>query len=89
MDLRGNRTPISLLSIPGHYRQHGALCQHETLKDASGGRLMCRLLATSLHLRARSNSTGLQPLYLQAMSAACSVTHFVALVGLTAGVAGC
>jgi hypothetical protein len=33
--------------------------------------------------------TGFQSLYLQAMSAACSVTHFVALVGLTAGVAGC
>ncbi|MDQ6721859.1 MAG: hypothetical protein M3003_13830 [Candidatus Dormibacteraeota bacterium] len=31
----------------------------------------------------------MQPLYLQAMSAARSVTHFVALVGLTAGVAGC
>jgi hypothetical protein len=31
----------------------------------------------------------LQPLYLQAMSAARSVTHFVALVGFIAGVAGC
>ena len=31
----------------------------------------------------------MQPLYPQAMSAARSVTHFVALVSLTAGVAGC
>jgi hypothetical protein len=36
-----------------------------------------------------SNSTGLQPLCLQAMSAARSLTHFVALVSLTAGVACC
>ena len=31
----------------------------------------------------------MQPLYLQAMSAARSVTHFVALVSLAAGLAGC
>src|SRR5260221_14224707 len=36
-----------------------------------------------------SNSIGLQPLCQQAMSAARSVTHFMALVSLTAGVAGC
>jgi hypothetical protein len=36
-----------------------------------------------------SNSNGSQPLHLQAMSAARSVAHFVALVSLTAGVAGC
>jgi hypothetical protein len=35
------------------------------------------------------NSTRWQPLYWQAMSAARIVTHFVALVSLTAGVAGC
>ena len=36
-----------------------------------------------------SNSTGLQPLFLQAMSAARSVTHFVALVSLAVGLTGC
>jgi hypothetical protein len=36
-----------------------------------------------------SNSTGLQPLYLQAMSAARTVAYLVALVSLTAGLAGC
>ncbi len=46
-------------------------------------------LGASGGLPTGSNSTGLQPLYLQAMSAARSVTHFVALVSLTVGVAGC
>jgi hypothetical protein len=45
--------------------------------------------AGSENLPQGSNSTGLQPLNLQAMYAARSVTHFVALVSLTAGVAGC
>ena len=42
-----------------------------------------------ISLRIGSNSTALLPLHLQAMSAARIVTHFVALVSLTAGVAGC
>ncbi len=46
-------------------------------------------LGASGGLPTGGNSTGLQPLYLQAMSAARSVTHFVALVSLTVGVAGC
>ena len=49
----------------------------------------CSAVGSSGGLRTGSNSTGLQPLYLQAMSAARSVAHVVALVSLTAGVAGC
>ena len=37
----------------------------------------------------RSNAPGHYPLYLKAMSVARSVTHFVALVSLAAGLAGC
>jgi hypothetical protein len=37
----------------------------------------------------RSNSNGSQPLYLQAMSAARTLAYLVALVSLTAGLAGC
>lgn len=44
---------------------------------------------TSGSLRTRSNSTGLQPLYVPAMSAARGLTHVVALISLIAGVAGC
>lgn len=40
-------------------------------------------------LRTWSNSRGLQPLYLRAMSAARGLTHVVALFSLIAGVAGC
>src|SRR4029077_16389910 len=39
--------------------------------------------------RTRSNSTGRHALYLQAMSAARSVTQFVAMVSLAAGLTGC
>src|SRR5437899_9161163 len=46
-------------------------------------------LGASGSLRTRSNSTRLQPLYPQVMSAVRSVTQFVALVSLTAGLAGC
>jgi hypothetical protein len=46
-------------------------------------------LGASGSLRTGSNPTGSQPLHLQAMSAARSVTHFVALVNLAACLAGC
>lgn len=46
-------------------------------------------LGPSGNLGTGSNSTGLQPLYLQAMSAARTVAYLVALVSLTAGLAGC
>ena len=50
---------------------------------------MCRLLATWPNLRTRSNSIGLEPLCLRAMSVTRSLTHIVALVSLAAGLAGC